>query len=387
MENYLGSPTLTNCSFTGNSARGYGGAIYLTGSSSTNATLTNCTFIDNSASDGGGGMCLFGGDELTLTNCTFSGNSAGTDGGGIFTMVFVFDITKFINCTFSGNSATSDGGGYYASHDYATFSNCTFSENKAGGDGGGFCIFLNGGTADFNDCILWGNRANNEGPQIAIKTASANVGVNYCDVQGDWFDVYEQYPDTLNWGSGNIDSDPCFVDADGADNTVGTEDDDLHLLADSNCIDAGDNTAVPADTADLDGDGDVVERTPLGLDYGQRFADDPCTPDSGVADPPDYVEVVDMGAYEYRYYSNTCWDAAECAGHASGDATCDGSVNLADLFKLKEHFGKSSPWLAPECCADFTHDGSINLADLFALKAGFGSSAYSPSSGNQDCPP
>ncbi|MHC4866126.1 MAG: C10 family peptidase [Planctomycetota bacterium] len=81
-----------------------------------------------------------------------------------------------------------------------------------------------------------------------------------------------------------------------------------------------------------------------------------------------------------------CWDLAECTGQPNGDATCDGSVNLADLFALKAHFGKSAPWTPPECCADFTQDGSINLADLFALKAGFGTSGYSPSTGNQDCP-
>jgi hypothetical protein len=47
-------------------------------------------------------------------------------------------------------------------------------------------------------------------------------------------------------GTGNIDADPMFVDADGADNVVGTEDDDLRHKAGSPCIDTGDNGAVPA---------------------------------------------------------------------------------------------------------------------------------------------
>jgi hypothetical protein len=85
--------------------------------------------------------------------------------------------------------------------------------------------------------------------------------------------------------------------------------------------------------------------------------------------------------------AGTCWDPAECAGQPSGDATCDGQVNLADLFALKAHFGKSAPWVDPECCADFNQTGSINLADLFALKAGFGTSGYIPSTGSQSCPP
>ncbi|MHC4475586.1 MAG: DUF4350 domain-containing protein [Planctomycetota bacterium] len=83
----------------------------------------------------------------------------------------------------------------------------------------------------------------------------------------------------------------------------------------------------------------------------------------------------------------TCWDPAQCRGQPYGDATCDGTVNLADLFALKADFGKCAPWTSPECCADFTQDGCINLADLFALKAGFGSSGYSPSTLNQTCPP
>jgi hypothetical protein len=98
--------------------------------------------------------------------------------------------------------------------------------------------------------------------------------------------------------------------------------------------------------------------------------------------------VVDMGYhYPIPISSFTCWDANECAGQALGDATCDGSVNLGDLFALKSAFGESAPWVPPECCADFNHDDSVNLGDLFILKAGFGTSGYSPSTGSQNCPP
>jgi subtilisin-like proprotein convertase family protein len=47
--------------------------------------------------------------------------------------------------------------------------------------------------------------------------------------------------------------------------------------------------------------------------------------------------------------AGTCWDPAECAGQPSGDATCDGNVNLADLLALKAHFGSCAPWTDPEC--------------------------------------
>jgi len=66
------------------------------------------------------------------------------------------------------------------------------------------------------------------------------------------------------------------VDADGADNIFGTDDDDLHLQDTSPCIDKGNNSYVPAGvTTDLDGNPRIV-------DGG-----------SGTA-------TVDMGAYEYQ---------------------------------------------------------------------------------------
>jgi hypothetical protein len=82
----------------------------------------------------------------------------------------------------------------------------------------------------------------------------------------------------------------------------------------------------------------------------------------------------------------TCWDAYECAGQPSGDASCDGNVSLADLYALKANFGKSAPWTDNECCADFNQDGFVNLADLFVLRANHGTTGYSPSTGSQNCP-
>jgi predicted outer membrane repeat protein len=180
------------------------------------------------------------------------------------------------NCMFSGNSASNDGGAYWTPHDYPTFTNCTFSENEAGGDGGAFCIWGNGGTADFNNCILWGNTANNEGPQIAIKTDKATVTVNYCDVQGGKWDIYDPYI-RLVWGdANNIEVDPLFVDADGADDTAGTEDDDLHLLWDSPCINVGDPSfAFDVNDRDIDDEPRVmVGRIDMGADeVGEKQAD------------------------------------------------------------------------------------------------------------------
>lgn len=100
-------------------------------------------------------------------------------------------------------------------------------------------------------------------------------------------------------GGGNIDGDPVFGDADGPDKIAGTEDDNLRVQSGSPCIDAADNTAIATDTADLDNDGNTTERTPLDLGNDARFVDDPDSTDVGLADPPDYPNIADMGAYEY----------------------------------------------------------------------------------------
>ena len=74
------------------------------------------------------------------------------------------------------------------------------------------------------NCILWDNS-----PDEIFGIAT----VSYSDVLGG------------NAVEGNINQDPMFVDADSGD---------LHLLADSPCIDTGSNDAVPSGiTTDLDG--------------------------------------------------------------------------------------------------------------------------------------
>ncbi len=81
MYNVASNPTVTNCTFSGNSAFLHGGGMYNIGSGG-GPTVTNCTFVGNSASNGGGMYNLV--SQATVTNCTFSGNTAVTDGGGMW---------------------------------------------------------------------------------------------------------------------------------------------------------------------------------------------------------------------------------------------------------------------------------------------------------------
>jgi hypothetical protein len=100
---------------------------------------------------------------------------------------------------------------------------------------------------------------------------------------------------------------------------------------------------------------------------------------TGTSEDMSFILFTDPAGY-------TCWDPLECAGQPTGDATCDGQVNLDDLAALKAAWGMSSLYANPFCCADFTQDGQVNLDDLAALKAGWGGSGLIPATGSQKCP-
>jgi len=266
MYNYsYSSPTLTNVTFSGNSASdGYGGGMV--NYSSSNPTLTNVTFSGNSAPYGGG---MFNSSSSPrLTNVTFSGNSAsGGYGGGIYNWSSSPTLT---NVTFSGNSASSNGGAMYNNFSDPTLTNVTFSGNSASSNGGGIYNYSSSDPTLVN-VILWGDDAPNE-PEIYNHSSAPTIfysDIQGCGGSGSWNGACGTN------GGGNIDADPRFVNAAGAN---------LRLQLTSPCIDAGNNAAVPAGvTTDLDGN--------------LRFVDIPTVPNAGNGTPP----IVDMGAYEAQY--------------------------------------------------------------------------------------
>ena len=73
MYNEKSGPILTNCTFTGNLGYNYGGGMYNTLESY--PILHNCLFNGNFANDYGGGLSN-NDSSPTLTNCTFTANSA-----------------------------------------------------------------------------------------------------------------------------------------------------------------------------------------------------------------------------------------------------------------------------------------------------------------------
>jgi len=193
--------------------------------------------------------------------------------GGILRQTPSSDI-RISNCTISRNSVHGNGGGiYYHSTSIMSImsiiTNCTIADNVATYSGGGI-LCQSGFRLTLNNTIIWGNRTTNgnlrSGNEIYDENEiGARVSLNYCDFADGAGDIVGTVPDP-----NCIRTDPQFVDA-----AVGN----YRLQPTSPCIDAGDNSFVPAGiTTDLDGNPRIVDGNT----------------------PPDGTATVDIGAYEYQ---------------------------------------------------------------------------------------
>jgi hypothetical protein len=98
------------------------------------------------------------------------------------------------------------------------------------------------------------------------------VSVFNTDIQGGW----------AGTGSGNINSDPLFVENGFFGLDEMWNDGNYQLQQSSLCIDQGNNSLLPKDVMDLDGDSDTSEPLPVDVNDTDRIKND----------------MVDMGAYE-----------------------------------------------------------------------------------------
>ncbi|MGB8634926.1 MAG: choice-of-anchor Q domain-containing protein [Rhodanobacteraceae bacterium] len=224
------SPTLSNLTFSGNSAlSGSGGAIYNDGTSggTSSPILSNVTFSGNGAQTGG--AMYNGGENGTsspiLSNVTFSGNTA-YDGGAM------------VNWGINGGTSSP------------TLSNVTFNGNDAY-DGGAMANVGNSGNSvpALSNAILWGDTAINSHPEIY--NISATPVIDHSVVQGSG--------GSAGWdmalgtdGGGNLGTDPVL----GPLGIHGGSTATLLLGTGSSAIDAGDDavcTAAPVNGLDQRG--------------------------------------------------------------------------------------------------------------------------------------
>jgi hypothetical protein len=253
-----------------------------------------------------------------------------------------------INCMINTNSASAGAGVYCGERSEPVFTNCTIAANSGERGGGIYCTSDSG--PRLASCVLWADT-----PEEIYVFSGAPV-VSYCDVQGGWE------------GAGNINADPLFVDPDGPDNDPETwADNNYRLTSGSPCIDAGDNTAVPPDTQDLDGDGNTSEPLPFDLDGNRRFVDDPDTPDTGNGPPP----IVDMGAFELQVDAGGC--TRQPAWVCDGDVDGNGAVNPVDVGLVQAAFCVAGSCAEQDLCQyDLDCNGAINPVDSGLVQSLFG---------------
>jgi predicted outer membrane repeat protein len=142
---------VVGCTLTDNSAPdGLGGAVY---NPSSQIQFSNCTFSGNTASGFGLGGVFYGSPNaaVTMTDCVFSQNSA-HDGGAIFADAQL----TLVRCIFTGNSIPTDGIAGAVYNEYPTFiRSCVFTGNSTGDGGAGGALFLADGT--IRDSLIAGN--------------------------------------------------------------------------------------------------------------------------------------------------------------------------------------------------------------------------------------
>lgn len=312
------SPTFRETIIVGNQAQSSGGGVYVEGGL---PAFADVTIRANDAFSGGGMFVIgnLGSANPTLVNVTFAGNQAGDGGGLVSSGNLGSSLPILHNAVFSGNradgrsgdnvAAQGHGGAVLASgvNDGATapvFFGATFAGNAAVGNGGAVFNTSSGtgqvGTALVNS-IAWGNRSDTDdsdarptGDQVYNQGGNTDVVVNHVMLEGGLGAVVNDLDASTIESGPVLDQDPQFADAEGPDGTPGTPDDDLRLQGPgsaggaSPAIDAGVGSGVPADTLDLDGDGDRFERLPVDRSGAPRIQDVSSVSGSGV----------DLGAYE-----------------------------------------------------------------------------------------
>jgi hypothetical protein len=228
-----------------------------------------------------------------MTHCVIEGNTANW-GGGLAT--YSPSSTAIINCI-----------------------NCTIWGNSASISGGGLGCYQGGASATVTNSIFWGNTAP-KGDQSALTHGASTLTVTYSNIAGGQDRVTIEGGSTLNWGEGNINADPCFVDPDN---------DNYHLMSQAGRWDADSQIWVQDDvTSPCIDAGD-----PMGPIGWEPF------PNGGF---------VNMGAYGCTpEASKTYFGGPVCETIVAGDINGDGQVNRADLEIMALHWTDDEPLPLP----------------------------------------
>ena len=165
----VGTATVNDCTFVGNSAGLQGGGIEGDSSSLTN---TNSTIVDNSAAYYGGGLDT---DSMTsISGSTIADNSAPT-GAGLISNTFA--TTWISDSTIASNSASSIAGGIL-NYGTATVDDSTIALNSGGG------VDISSGTLILDNTVVAANTSLGGAPDDINGTLSSASGYNLIGTGG-----------------------------------------------------------------------------------------------------------------------------------------------------------------------------------------------------------
>lgn len=217
-----GEPTIEQCEFRENMTMTFGGALYF--SEGARGHVIDCLFEENSAFFGAA-ISLGIGSDVQIDRCRFIRNETIGDGGGAAVVAWGAAQGQITSSLFTGNRAGGNGGVVnIAESSVLRFSGCTLIENES--EGGSTCFSATGGKLEFDSSII----RNSDTPAEFAGVLSSTFVVDHCNVRGGNDAVELATGSTLDWGRGNIDADPLFVNPAGGD---------YALLQDSPCANGG----------------------------------------------------------------------------------------------------------------------------------------------------
>ena len=193
----FGTLTMESCLVNGNSTTGnMSGGIYA-GSNAIKSTIKNCQVTNNSAKLYGGGIFLSGGGSdnsgspvSIIEDCTVTGNTVGDStatpavngyGAGIYIGAGANGTSTISRTTISENNAAG-GGGLYISDGTNTITSCTISKNQKSSWGGG--VRIDGGTNKFEGCSVINNEASSRGGGFYL-TKAGSTTLTRCTISGN----------------------------------------------------------------------------------------------------------------------------------------------------------------------------------------------------------
>ena len=309
------SPTITNCTISNGSTGIHAGGIHI--ENNANPRFSNCLITDNSVTndsgDGGGIYCTFNSSPM-FEDCEITNNTSAGTGGGI--RVLSSDIT-LIGCTITGNVALNNAGGIeLLSNSTATITNCNISDNIAGTSGGGLYssgsfITIDGTTMVNNTSLNGGGLAVFDNSDVVI--LMSQITANSASIGGGMY-------------VGDVD---CTVGISGS--IVGCNTATIsHPQIYGSFINSGGNCIVLGDCTDKDGDGVPDECIAICGDGVCSFGEDEITcPEDCATDP-----VCGDGVCNWNENCITCTeDCGECTVLYVDDDLLDNP--FADLTSIQ----------------------------------------------------